>query len=111
MEFYHKVYLFLKLFLLMIYISLKIGILEQQPGITIFVEDAIKIMITFFCIYLFWPFRKKYQIKKHDRDFGFAAGLFMFFNLKLFESVNHNSYLKLIKRYLLLIKKVFIIFD
>jgi len=97
MELYHKIFLYLKYLLYIIYILLKIKIIDSPPEIMFFVEDLIKLMITFFCLYIFWPFRKKYQIKKHDRDFGFAAGLFMLTSLKMFEKFNYFPVIKELK--------------
>ena len=97
MEIYHKVYLYLKYLLYAFYVLLKIKIIKSPPEIMFLVEDVIKLMITFFCIYIFWPFRKKYQIKKHDRDFGFAAGLFMLTSLKMFENFNYFPVIKELK--------------
>ena len=67
----------------------KINIIKTEPEIMHLLEDIIQVMVVIFCLYLFWPFRKKYQIKKHDRDFGFAAGLFMLSSLDIFKG---NSY-------------------
>jgi len=94
MELYHKVFVYLKYFLYSIYLLLKIKIIHSPPELMFLLEDIIKLMITFFCIYIFWPFRKKYQIKKHDRDFGFAAGLFMLTSLKMFENFNYFPVIK-----------------
>ena len=94
MEWYHKLYLFLKISFLVIYILVRAKFLKTEPEIEFLIEDVIKIMVTFFCLYIFWPFRQKYQIKKHDRYFGFSAGVFLLISAKIFKS---NNYINVIR--------------
>ena len=89
MNWYHKIFIVLKTTLIFFYILTKLHILSNEPEIEYLIEDSIKIMVCIFCLYLFWPFRSKYQIKKHDRYFGFSAGIFMLISLKIF---NKNNY-------------------
>jgi len=94
MKWYHKTFLILKLIFIVIYLLTKFKILFNEPEIEYLVEDTIKIMVTIFCLYIFWPFRSKYQIKKHDRYFGFSAGIFLLISLKALSPYNylHNLY-------------------
>tara|TARA_B110000967_G_C18881997_1_gene561608 strand:- start:268 stop:570 length:303 start_codon:yes stop_codon:yes gene_type:complete len=89
MELYHKLYLFLKIGFVFVYLLVRIKILKTEPEIEFLLEDIIKFMVTFFCLYIFWPFRRKYQIKKHDRYFGFSAGIFLLISTKIFKSNNY----------------------
>ena len=90
MEWYHKVFLVLKVAFVSLYVLTKFHIFSSEPEIEYIIEDIIKLMVCIFCLYLFWPFRSKYQIKKHDRYFGFSAGVFMLISMKIF---NKNSYI------------------
>ena len=92
---YHKIFLYLKYISFTFYILLKVGILEKEPYFVYLLEDFIKIFIAVFCIYLFWPFRKKYQVGEHDRAFAFSAGLFLLTSLDIFKN---NSYIKIFKK-------------
>ena len=89
MEWYHKVFLVLKVAFVSVCIN-KISYFSSEPEIEYIIEDIIKLMVCIFCLYLFWPFRSKYQIKKHDRYFGFSAGVFMLISMKIF---NRNNYI------------------
>lgn len=99
MEWYHKLYLLLKISFIVIYILVRARFFKTEPEIEYLIEDIIKVMVTFFCLYIFWPFRQKYQIKKHDRYFGFSAGIFLLISAKIFKSNNYvnairNMFLK-----------------
>ena len=94
MEWYHKLFLFLKLSFVLIYILVRVKFFKTEPEIEYLIEDIIKVMVTFFCLYIFWPFRQKYQIKKHDRYFGFSAGIFLLISAKLFKSNNYVSVIR-----------------
>ena len=89
MKWYHKVFLILKITFIILYLLSKFKILSSQPEIEFLIEDTIKIMVTIFCLYIFWPFRSKYQIKKHDRYFGFSAGIFLLISMKVFSPYNY----------------------
>ena len=89
MEWYHKIFIVLKITLIVFYILTKLHIISNEVEVEYLIEDSLKIMVCIFCLYLFWPFRSKYQIKKHDRYFGFSAGVFMLISLKIF---NKNNY-------------------
>jgi len=94
MDWYHKLYLFLKISFLFIYILVRVKVFKTEPEIEFLIEDIIKFMVMFFCLYIFWPFRQKYQIKKHDRYFGFSAGLFLLMSAKIFKSNNYMQVLQ-----------------
>ncbi len=94
MEWYHKVFVFLKVTFLFIFVLVKIRILKTEPEIEILIEDFLKAMVTVFCLYLFWPFRQKYQIKKEDRYFGFSAGVFLLLSSKYLYSTDYFAVIK-----------------
>ena len=94
MEWYHKLFLLLKVSFIVIYFLVRVKIFKTEPEIEFLIEDIIKVMVTFFCLYIFWPFRQKYQIKKHDRYFGFSAGIFLLISAKIFKS---NNYVNVIR--------------
>ena len=89
MEWYHKVFIALKITFVFLYVLTKFHFFSNEPEIEYFIEDLIKLMVSIFCLYLFWPFRSKYQIKKHDRYFGFSAGVFMLISMKVFNKHNY----------------------
>lgn len=89
MEWYHRVFLGLKITFVILYILTKIRFFSFEPEIEYVLEDIIKLMVAIFCLYLFWPFRSKFQIKKHDRYFGFSAGVFMLISMKIFKKNNY----------------------
>jgi hypothetical protein len=89
MEWYHKVFLFLKIIFIILFILTKFHIFYTEPEIEYIIEDIIKLMVCIFCLYLFWPFRSNYQIKKHDRYFGFSAGVFLIISMKIFKKNNY----------------------
>lgn len=91
MGFYHKIFLVLKVSFIFIYILVKLNILKTEPEIEYVIEDLLKAMVIIFCLYIFWPFRKKYQIKKEDRYFAFSAAIFL---LTSFKILYKNSYWK-----------------
>lgn len=94
MEWYHKLFLLLKVSFVAIYVLVRVKFFKTEPEIEFLIEDIIKVMVTFFCLYIFWPFRQKYQIKKHDRYFGFSAGIFLLISAKIFKS---NNYVNVIR--------------
>ena len=93
MEWYHRIFLVLKITFIILYTLTKFGFFSNEPELEYVIEDIIKLMVAIFCLYLFWPFRSKFQIKKHDRYFGFSAGIFMLISMKIFKKIfKKNNY-------------------
>ena len=66
MEWYHKIFLILKILFIFFYVITKFVVIPYHIEIEYVIEDMIKLMVCIFSLYLFWPFRSKYQIKKHN---------------------------------------------
>jgi len=91
---FYEIFKYLKYLSIFFYISLKIGFFKSEVTIMHLLEDFIKVLVAIFCIYIFWPFRKKHVINKHDIGIGFSAGLFLLASLDFFK---HNSYFSYFK--------------
>ena len=89
MKWYHKFFIILKITFILLYVLGKFKFLSIQPEFEYLIEDTIKLMVTIFSLYIFWPFRSKYQIKKHDRYFGFSAGIFLLISMKAFSPYSY----------------------
>ena len=85
----YSIFKYLKYLSIILYILLKFGIFKSEAIVLHKLEEFIKILVAIFCIYIFWPFRKKFHIHEHDRGIGFSAGLFLLASLK---DLKHNHY-------------------
>ena len=93
----YEIFKYLKYLSIFFYISVKIGFFKSEVTVMHLLEDFIQILVAIFCVYIFWPFRKKHLINKHDIGIGFSAGLFLLASLDIFK---HNKYFKYFKNLL-----------
>jgi hypothetical protein len=89
----HIIFNWINNIFLVIYLLVKFKIINTPLFYEYLLEDFLKLIVVFFCITLFSPFRKVEVINHHDRIFGFSAGIFLLLSLQI---VKNNSYLNAI---------------